>query len=95
MKSFVFGKNGFLATKLKIHFKKKGIQAKFFSAKDIDLTKKNSVKKIIKYKKKYNIIFLSALTPDKGKDEKTFVNNILMITNLFKYVPTKNINHFL
>ena len=35
--------------------------------------------------KKYKIIFLSTLTPDKGKDEVTFIKNITMISNFFKF----------
>ncbi len=95
MNILVFGKNGFLASKLKSNFHKKNIRAKFIGSNDIDLTKKNSAKKLKKYNKKYFIIFLSALTPDKGKDEKTFLKNILMITNLFEYLSAKNIEHFL
>ena len=95
MKILVFGKNGFLASKLKKKFRQNNISAKFIGSKDIDLTKESSVKKLKKYNKRYSIIFLSALTPDKGKDEKIFLNNILMITNFFKYFSEKNIEHFL
>ena len=95
MNILVFGKKGFLASKLKKKFKEKKITAKFVGSKDINLTNKNSASKIKRYKKKYNIIFLSALTPDKSKDEKTFIKNISMITNLFQYMPIKNIEHFL
>ena len=95
MNILVFGKKGFLASKLKKKFKEKKIIAKFIGSKDINLAKKNSVSKLKRYKKKYNIIFLSALTPDKGKDEKTFIKNISMVTNLFQYMPIENIEHFL
>ena len=95
MNILVFGKNGFLASKLKNNFQKKNIVAKFIGSREIDLTKQNSAKKLKKYNKKYSIIFLSALTPDKGKDEKTFIKNISMITNLFKYLSVENIGHFL
>lgn len=95
MKILVFGKNGFLASKLKKKFRQNNISAKFIGSKDIDLTNESSVKKLKKYNKRYSIIFLSAITPDKGKDEKIFLNNILMITNFFKYFSEKNIEHFL
>ena len=95
METLVFGKNGFLASKLKRYFDQNNITAKFLSSNDIDLTKKSSVKKLKKYNKKYSIIFLSAFTPDRGKDERIFLNNILMITNFFKYFSEKNIEHFL
>ena len=40
MNILVFGKKGFLASKLKKKFKEKKITAKFFGSKDINLTKK-------------------------------------------------------
>ena len=95
MSILVFGKNGFLASRLKKNFQKNNIKVKFIGSNEIDLTKKNSLKKLKKFNKKYSIIFLSALTPDKGKDEKTFIKNISMITNLFKYFNEENIQHFL
>ena len=95
MSILVFGKNGFLASRLKKNFQKNNIKVKFIGSNEIDLTKKNSLKKLKKFNKIYSIIFLSALTPDKGKDEKTFIKNISMITNLFKYFTEENIQHFL
>ena len=84
MSILVFGKNGFLASRLKKNFQKNNITAKFIGSNEVDLTKKNSLKKLKKYKKKYRIIFLSALTPDKGKDEKTFIKNFIPWMILFQ-----------
>ena len=81
MKILIFGKNGFLASKLKNNFYKNNVSATFIGSSSIDLTKKSSAMKLKKYNKKCKIIFLSALTPDKGKDEKTFIKNISMISN--------------
>ena len=52
MNILVFGKKGFLASKLKKKFKEKKIIAKFIGSKDINLAKKNSVSKLKRYKKK-------------------------------------------
>lgn len=95
MKILIFGKNGFLASKLKNNFYKNNVSATFIGSSSIDLTKKSSAMKLKKYNKKCKIIFLSALTPDKGKDEKTFIKNISMITNLFENISEKNIEHFI
>ena len=90
-----FGKNGFLASKLKKYFDKKKIKSQFFGSDTIDLTSKNSTKKLKKLKNKFKVIFLSAITPDKGKDENIYIKNIMMIKNLFDNLNSKNIEHFL
>ena len=96
MQILVFGKKGFLANRLRLFFNSNNVKAKFIGSKDIDLSKSSSASKIKKLsKKKYRIIFLSAITPDKGKDEKVFLKNIIMITNLFKFMKIEKIDHFL
>lgn len=95
MKILVFGKKGFLASKLKTLFNKKKIKSQFLGSDTIDLTNKNSAKKLKKYKNKCKVIFLSAITPDKGKDENTYIKNVIMIKNLFDNLNLKNIEHFL
>ena len=95
MKILVCGKKGFVANKLIKFLKKK--QSKFiaFSSKDVNLLSQSSSKKLKKIKKnKYIIVFLSTLTPDKGKDKKTFKKNILMMNNFFKNFPKRYIGHF-
>ena len=95
MRVLIFGKKGFLASKLRKYFNKKNVSATFIGSNYIDLTKKSSAKKLKKYNKKCKIIFLSALTPDRGKDEKVFIKNISMITNLFANISEKNIEHLI
>ena len=73
----------------------KKIQHTSYSSKDIDLLQEESSKKLnLIAKKSYQIFFFSALTPDKGKDEVTLINNITMIKNFFAYFPKENIDHF-
>lgn len=93
-KLLIFGKNGFLAKELKILLLKKKIQHHFISSKEIDLIKISSAKKLLKFNELYNVVFLSAITPDKGKDENIFLKNISMINNFFKYFNLNSINHF-
>ena len=45
MNILVFGKKGFLASKLKNFFNKKKIKSQFLGSDTIDLTNKNSAKK--------------------------------------------------
>lgn len=93
-KLLIFGKNGFLAKELKILLLKKKIRHHFISSKEIDLTQISSAKKLLKFNELYNVVFLSAITPDKGKDENIFLKNISMINNFFKYFNLNSINHF-
>jgi len=93
-KLLIFGKNGFVAKELKILLLKKKIQHHFISSKEIDLIKISSAKKLLKFNELYNVVFLSAITPDKGKDENIFLKNISMINNFFKYFNLNSINHF-
>ena len=86
MKILIFGKNGFVASNLISKFKEEKIKFRAFSKKELNLLSENSSKKLRKTKKgNYKIIFLSTLTPDKGKDEVTFIKNITMISNFFKF----------
>ena len=93
-KLLIFGKKGFLAKELKILLLKKKIRHHFISSKEIDLTQISSAKKLLKFNELYNVVFLSAITPDKGKDENIFLKNISMINNFFKYFNLNSINHF-
>ena len=94
-KYLIFGSNGFLANELKNKLKDKIKNFYFISSKDIDLTNLTSSKKLLKFKSTYNIIFFSAITPDKGNDDNAFIKNILMIKNFFKFFDVKKINHFI
>ena len=94
-KYLIFGSNGFLANELKNKLNDKIKNFYFISSKDIDLTNLTSSKKLLKFKSTYNIIFFSAITPDKGNDDNTFIKNILMIKNFFKFFDIKKINHFI
>ncbi len=96
MRILVCGKKGFVANKLIKYLKKNKSKFIAFSSKDINLLSRSSSKKLKKIKKdKYIVVFLSTLTPDKGKDKKTFKKNILMINNFFKNFPRRHIEHFI
>jgi nucleoside-diphosphate-sugar epimerase len=94
-KYLIFGSNGFLANELKNKLKNKTKNFYFISSKNINLTNLTSSKKLLKFKSTYNIVFFSAITPDKGNDDNTFIKNILMINNFFKFFDVKKINHFI
>ena len=95
MNIIVFGKSGFLASKLRKKFKEKKIKARFIGSEEVNLSRSQSCKKLNKIKENTTIIFFSALTPDKGKDTKTFIKNIEMINNFFQNTNVNYINHFI
>jgi nucleoside-diphosphate-sugar epimerase len=92
----VFGKNGFLGKKFCASLLKQDVRFSSYSSKDINLLDEDSSKalKLIP-KNNYEIIFFSALTPDKGKDEITLIKNLTMIKNFFLFFPKEYIEHFI
>jgi len=94
MSYLLIGGSGFLSKHIQNLFKKKNINFQAISSNNIDLTSTKSSQKLSKFSKKYRVIFLSAITPDKGKDINSFNKNISMVQNFVKYFPNKNIIHF-
>ena len=94
MINYILGKNGFVAKEIKKYFKQKNEKGYFIGSEDIDLTQKKFKKKI-NIKPNSNIIFLSAITPDKGKDLFTFDKNLSMLINFINQVNLKNISKFI
>jgi nucleoside-diphosphate-sugar epimerase len=90
----IFGEKGFIASSFISFLKKNKISFESVSSKNIDLTSEESAKKLTFFNKKYKIIFLSAITPDRGKDDSVFIKNILMVSNFFKFFKKENIDHF-
>ncbi len=94
MKTLVFGNKGFIAKSLKNFVLNEKYHFKFISKKEINLLKKDDVKKINKYLKNYKkIIFISAIAPAKNIND--MISNIIMISNFFNYVDYKKITHFI
>lgn len=94
-KLIIFGKKGFFAQNLKKTINLNKYEPLFIGSDDIDLTCEKSSSKLSSFnEKKYNILFFSCLTPDRGKDENIFIKNISMIKNFFKFFNKQNISHF-
>ena len=91
----IFGRKGFIGKNFCNFLDKKKIIYKGYSSDDINLNDQLSCLKLKNIKKNnYIIIFFSALTPDRGKDEITLIKNLNMIKNFFIYFPKNFINHF-
>lgn len=95
MKYLLVGGSGFISANFQNYLKAKKILYNKLSSKKYDLLKKSSFKKLNLFKgKDYNVIFFSAITPDKGKDYLTFKKNILMLSNFLENFPKEKIAHF-
>jgi nucleoside-diphosphate-sugar epimerase len=91
----IFGRKGFIGKNFCNFLDKKKVMYKGYSSDEINLNDELSCLKLKNTKKNnYIIIFFSALTPDKGKDEITLIKNLNMIKNFFIYFPKDFINHF-
>ena len=63
---------------------------------DIDLTHISAIEKVQKLVKDGDaIVFLSAITPDKGKNLETYMKNVNMISYFLNGIIDKNISHFI
>ena len=92
----IFGSGGFIGKNLISFLENENFNVIGIGSKDIDLTKRNAVSQIKDLiKENDNVVFLSALTPDKGKDLNTYNKNIEMINNLISGIYEKKLNHFL
>lgn len=95
-RTVIFGSNGFIGKNLLNQLKQLKVNSVGVRRKDIDLTKSKSVEQIHKFvKDDDSIIFLSALTPDKGKDLTTFNKNIKMIENFISGIKNKKLSHLI
>ena len=69
----IFGSKGFVASSLKNYLIKKKINTLSLSKKEINLLKKNSIKKLTKIiKSEDTIVFISAIVPVKNTDMFSF-----------------------
>ena len=92
----IFGSGGFIGKNLLSFLENENFNVIGIGSKDINLTKRDAVSQIKDLiKENDNVVFLSALTPDKGRDLNTYNKNIEMINNLISGIYEKKLNHFL
>lgn len=79
-KIILIGGSGFLGKNLAIRFNENNNEIIVTSSKNLDLSRQDSILKLKEFNKYKNstIIFLSAITPDKGKSLNAFNLNIKM-----------------
>ena len=98
-KIILIGGSGFIGKKLSIFLKNQNLDCISTNSKELNLLDDNNSVKIKELSQNRNstFIFLSALTPDKGKDINTFNLNIKMADLFLKNFDEENVesNHMI
>lgn len=82
-KVLVIGAGGFVGSNLVPYLKNKSYTVFPVTSKDIDLFEEKSVDLLVPFIEKSDVVVvLSALTPDKGRDIATYINNITMVKHI-------------
>lgn len=92
----ILGGSGFIGQNIieKLSYKTENIVS--LGSKNLDLTAPESVNKLKKiFNKSDTVIFLSAITPDKGKNIATFTKNILMMKHFIDAIKTSPVAHII
>src|SRR6266852_4372530 len=75
----VLGSGGFLGTRLLAACAAAGIEADGLSSRDLDLTEASAGVRLAERLRPQDVlVFLAALTPDKGRDSATLMRNLAM-----------------
>ena len=83
----VLGASGFVGGDLTRHLTSQGIDTVTLGSAEVDLSESSSVTKLGQIIKETDaLVVISAITPDKGRDIKTFMRNLSMIENLSEYL---------
>jgi len=90
----VLGSRGFVGSKLSKLLRDQGISVKEISAKDIDLTVRASSARLAEeLKADDHLVFVSALTPDKGRDALTLMRNLEMAITVIEALSKQPVKH--
>lgn len=91
---YILGSNGFVGQYLTKVLDDKKIAYKGFTSKELDLINPESTQFLLNnLKAEDTVIFLSCLTPDKGKDSATMFKNLKMADHVAMAIAQKNIAH--
>lgn len=91
----VIGARGFIGSELTNYLKSEKVKYLPIFSSEIDLSIPDSVSRLNNIlNDSDSVVFLSAITPDKGRDLATFEKNINMALNVSKAIKDKSIEHF-
>tara|TARA_B100000787_G_C16190085_1_gene296956 strand:+ start:756 stop:1592 length:837 start_codon:yes stop_codon:yes gene_type:complete len=92
MSTIILGHSGFVGKHIYDNLKKNKINPIGGNTKNCNLLKKTQTEKFFKGKNKFNLIICSSLVRSKKDNQKSFNQNILMISNLLNVIDEKNVN---
>src|SRR5215831_8079499 len=90
------GAHGFLASELRRTLDKAGVSYVALSSKELDLIDVSAADRLAAIVKPGDtVVFLSALTPDKGRDNATLMKNVRMGENVCAFLAKTRCAHLI
>jgi len=91
----ILGAKGFLATHLRVRLEKEGIPCRCVGSAELDLTQKDSAAALSEvFNTDDTVVMMSVLTPDKGRDYRTYMLNEQMTETVCRALERKPCGHF-
>jgi nucleoside-diphosphate-sugar epimerase len=90
----VMGASGFIGGDLMAHLRERRVPAIGVSSHEIDLTRPESVEQLKRLAQPGDVlVFASTITPDKGKDVRTLMRNLMMGEHVAAFVEQAACSH--
>jgi len=90
----LLGGSGFIGHRISSMLNDLGVAVLSLGSKDLDLTAATAVERLEQLLcSTDSVLFLSAITPDKGRDTDVFIKNLLMMKHLCEALKNKPVNH--
>jgi UDP-glucose 4-epimerase len=91
----VLGANGFLSSHLRKTFEVLGVNFRMLGSADIDLSRRESAAALAQsLDAQDTVVMTSILTPEKGRDFRTFIINVQMADTVCRAIQEKQCAHF-
>ncbi|PIS00633.1 MAG: NAD-dependent dehydratase [Chlamydiae bacterium CG10_big_fil_rev_8_21_14_0_10_35_9] len=92
----ILGANGFIGKTLYCLLKQENLEVLPLGRQELDLTNESSSDKLVSLLKETDsVVFLSTITPDKGNNNETFVQNMLMAKNVCYALEKVKVSHLI
>ena len=90
----ILGGSGFVGNALLQHLDRLGVETVSVSSKEVDLSRPEAATKLRRFIREEDaLVFVSAVTPDKGKDIGTFMQNLSMAEQVCNFLEESSCSH--